>query len=123
MQRSAPDARAAHAAGHVGGDHEQRRPRRERLADRGQGVGRAGPGRHDGDPEAAAGTGVAVGRVRGGLLVAHPDEPDRRLLERPPEREVVHARQSERHLDAGRLERPDYGVRPCQHALPCPTRH
>jgi hypothetical protein len=47
---------------------------------------------------------VPVGGVRGGLLVADPDEPDRGLAQSLPEREVVDAGEAEADLDPGVLE-------------------
>ena len=54
---------------------------------------------------------VAVGGVRGGLLVAHADEADRGLAQRLPEREVVDSGQSEADLDARALELVDDHLR------------
>ena len=71
-----------------------------RLADGAERVGRARAGRGERHAQPAGGARVAVGGVGGGLLVADADQPDRRLAERAPEREVVHAGQAERHLDA-----------------------
>ena len=54
-----------------------------------------GPGGRQRDAELAGRARVAVGGVGRGLLVANADQPDRRLAQRLPEREVVHAGQAE----------------------------
>ena len=104
VQHAAIDARPPQRGRDVGRDHEDRRPRRPRLADRPERVRRAGPGRRQRDAEPPGRARVAVRRVRRGLLVAHADEPDRRLAQRLPERQVVDARQPEADLHARVLE-------------------
>ena len=55
-------------------------------------------------PSLPGGARVPVGGVRGGLLVADADEPDARLAQGLPEREVVDAGEAEADLHAGLLE-------------------
>ena len=74
-----------------------------------------GPGRRQRDAEPPGRARVAVGRVRRRLLVAHADEPDRRLAQRLPQREVVHAGQAEADLDAGLLQLLDDDLRSGRH--------
>ena len=88
----------------VGGDDQDRRARRPRLADRAERVGRARPGGRQRDAELAGGARVAVGGVGRGLLVADADQPDRGFAQRCPEREVVHAWKPETDADARSLE-------------------
>ena len=88
----------------VGRDHEDRRPRRPRLADRPERVRRARPGGRQRDAEPPRRARVSVGGVGGGLLVADADEPDRRLPQRLPQRQVVHPGQAEADLHACRLQ-------------------
>ena len=63
-------------------------------------VRRARPGRGQRHAQPARRARVPVGGVGGRLLVADADEPDRRLAQRLPEREVVHAGQPEADLHA-----------------------
>jgi hypothetical protein len=105
VEHAAPDPGTAQAGGDVGCDDEHRLARGPRLADRGERVRGARAGGGEGDPEAAARARVAVGRIGGRLLVADPDEPDRRFREHGPERQVVHPRKAEGDLHAGLLER------------------
>ena len=84
VQHAAVDTRAAQRGRDVGGDHEDRRARRPRLADGAERVGRARAGGGQRDAERAGGTRIAVGGVRGGLLVADADEPDRASRAAPP---------------------------------------
>jgi hypothetical protein len=118
VQDPAPDAWPAQARRDVGGDHEDRLAARPRLADRGQRVGGAGAGGGERHAEPTGRARVAVGRVGGGLLVAHPDQPDRRFAQGAPERQVVHAGQAEGHVHAGPLQRRDRQAGACQDARP-----
>ena len=111
VQHAAVLAVAAQGGRDVGGDHEDRRPRRPRLADRAERVRRARAGGGQRDAEPARRPRVAVGRVRGGLLVADADEPDRGLAQRLPQREVVDPGQPEADLDARALELVDDDLR------------
>ncbi len=116
VQHAAVDAGTPQARGDVGRDHQHRRARRPRLADRGERVRGAGAGGRQRDAELAGRARVAVGGVRGGLLVADADQPDRRVAQRLPERQVVHAGQAEAHLDAALLEQAQDQLRAGRHA-------
>ena len=118
VQRAPPDPGATHRGGHVGGDHQHRRARCPRLADRPQRVGRARAGGRERHAELSARPRVTVGRVGGGLLVANPHQADRRIAERPPQRQVVHARQAEGDLDAQRPRAPAPRGPPLSACLP-----
>ena len=108
VQHAAVGVRAAQRRRDVGRDHEHRRARRPRLADRAERVRGARPGRRQRDAEPPGRPRVAVGGVRRGLLVADADEPDRRVAQRLPQREVVHARAGRSTtLDAALLEQVD----------------
>ena len=104
VQHAAIHPRATQRRRDVGRDHEDRRPRRPRLADGAERVRRARARRRQRDAELPARARVAVGRVRRRLLVADADQPDRRLAQRLPERQVVNAREAEADLHAGVLE-------------------
>ena len=91
----------------VGRDDQDRRPRRPRLADGAERVRRPGPGGRDRDTEPPGRARVAVGRVGRRLLVPHADQPDPRVAQRLPQRQVVDARQPEADLDAAVLEQVD----------------
>ena len=118
VQHSPPDPGTAQPRGDVGRDHEHGLARGPGLPDGRQRVGRARPRGGERHAQPPGGAGVAVGRVGGGLLVAHADQPDRRLSERAPEPQVVHAGEAERDLHAGPLERGDRQSRACQDARP-----
>ena len=111
VQHAAVRVRAPQGRRDVGRDHQHRRPRRPRLADGAERVGRARARGRDGDPEPPGRAGVAVGRVGGRLLVAHADQPDRRVPQRLPQRQVVHSREAEADLDPAFLEEVDDQMR------------
>ena len=111
VQQAAMHPLAAQGRGHVGGDHDDGRARGPRLPHRAERVRGARPGRDEGDADVPARPRVPVGRVGGRLLVAHADEPDGRIGERRPQREVVHAGQAEHDLHPGALERRDHRSR------------
>jgi hypothetical protein len=115
VQHAAVRARLPQGRRDVGRDDEDRRPRRPRLADRAERVRRARARGGDGDAEAPGGAGVAVGRVGGRLLVPDADEPDGRVAQRLPQRQVVHARQTEADLDAAGLQQLDDAMRAACH--------
>ncbi len=97
-----------------------------RLADGRERVRRAGSGGRQRDAELAAGAGIAVGGVGRGLLVPYAHQPDRRIAQRTPEREVVDAGQAEGELDPRSLERARPRVAPlspCRPRMDCFTRH
>ena len=77
VQYAAVDAGPAQGRRDVGGDHEHRRARRPRLADRAKRVGRARAGGRQRHAELSGRARVSVGGVGGGLLVAHAHQPDR----------------------------------------------
>ena len=104
VQDAAVHAVAPQRRRDVGRDHEDRRARRPRLADRAERVGGTRAGRRQRDAEPPGRAGVPVRGIRGRLLVAHADQPDRRRAQRLPQREVVDPGQAEAHLDAGVLE-------------------
>ena len=89
---------------HVAGDHHHRNRVERGVGHAGRGVGQARPevAQHDswlsGDP------GVAVGRVRGDLLVAAGDEADAALAERIEHGDVGVTAQAEDDLDPDPLE-------------------
>ncbi len=107
VQAPAVGVGAADGCRNVGGDDQHRRAGRHRLSGGAQRVGGPRPGGHHRDAEATRGARVPVGRVDGRLLVADADEPDRRLRQRLPDREVVDAWQPEGNRDAEALERLD----------------
>jgi hypothetical protein len=107
VQDAAVGVRLPQGGGDVGGDHQHGRSRRPRLAHRAERVRGARPGRGDRDSELPGRPRIAVGRVGGGLLVPDPDQPDARVAQRLPQRQVVHAGQPEAQLDAALLEQID----------------
>ncbi len=74
--------RSDEAAADLPGDADDRRRVHHRRRDAGDHVGRARPGRRDGDPDAPARARVAVGHVRRTLFVPHEDVPDRKVEHR-----------------------------------------
>ncbi len=104
VQHAAVDARLSQSGGNVGRDHDDRGAAGPRLTGGAERVCRTRPGRDERDPGTPRRARVAVRRIRRRLLVAHAHEPDRRLRERAPDGEVVHARQPEHHLHARPLE-------------------
>ena len=91
---------------HIAGDHHHRHRVECRVRDAGRGVGQAGPEvgqHHRGLPPGAR---VAIGHVRGDLLVADVDEPDLARGELREHCDVGVAAQAEHALDAAGLEVP-----------------
>jgi hypothetical protein len=88
------------ALGDLGGDEHHGDAARCRFAECTRRVRSAGPGDRERGGGAPGAAGYAVGRVHGGLLVAHPDDLNPVAFPRGlPETEVVHARDAERDLD------------------------
>ena len=80
------------------------------VGDRGDEVRRARAGGADGDADPARRSGVALGGVAGGRLVAHQDVADRRVVEGVVDRQARPAGDAEDRLDPRALERADQGV-------------
>ena len=97
----------------LAGDRDHRDGVHVRVGDRGDEVGGARPGRGHADPDLAGGTGVALGRVAGALLVAHEDVADLdRVQQRVVRREDRAAGDAEDRVDVHRLEGQDQALRP-----------
>src|SRR6185503_17794089 len=86
-----------------GDDHHRDRVER-RVGDAGGGVGQPGPEMREQHPRLAGRTRVAVGGVRGDLLVARADVADAAAAERVEHADDGVAGQAEDHLDAEPLE-------------------
>ncbi len=82
------------------GDADDRRRIHHRRGDAGHHVGRAGPGGRDRDADLAGRARVAVGHVRGALLVADEDVPDRIVEHRVVRRQDRPAGIAEDDVDA-----------------------
>ena len=92
-------------------DDEDGRRRGVGGAESGGGVEQAGSGNHQGGADFAAGAGVAVGHVGGGLLVAGGDEPDAGHVVEGVESVVkLHAGESEYHAHAFEVQRTHQGL-------------
>ena len=105
VQGAATDSGTPYAQGHLARDEQHRRVDGRGLAECGDGVGctRAGGGQRDAQP--SGGARQPVGGVGGGLLVPHREDPRSAAARRaPPERQVVHAGQTEGRTDSGRPE-------------------
>ena len=88
----------------VAGDHDHRDRVERRIGHAGCGVGQAGAEVRQHDAGLARRARVAVGGMRGDLLVAGRDEPDAALAERVEKADDGVAAQAEDHLDAEALE-------------------
>ena len=109
-QRGAEDVGLLEAVGadqlgaDLAGDEDGRDRVHHRVGDRGDQVGRAGPGGGEGDPDPAGGLGVALGGVAAALLVADLDVAEVGVDERVVGRQVGPAGDPEDVLDALGLE-------------------
>ena len=92
--------RAEDLRGDLAGDEDDRDRVEHRRGDAGDEVRGAGTRRAEGDADAAAGAGVAVGRVRAPLLVPHEDVVDRVLRHRVVDRQDRPAGIAEDGVDA-----------------------
>ena len=92
--------RAEDLRGDLAGDEDDRDRVEHRRGDAGDEVRGAGTRGAEGDADAAAGAGVAVGRVRGSLLVADEDVVDRVVHHRVVDRQDRPAGVSEHGVDA-----------------------
>ena len=95
------DVAAEARLGHLAGDHEDGRRRGVRRADPGGRVEQARARDHQRGAELTGGAGVAVGHVRGRLLVPRGDELHRRLLAQRRHHAIeLDARHTEHHAPA-----------------------
>jgi len=127
------DADDVHLLERVGADHAGGDLAREGDHRRGVDVGggyprdevrRPGPRRRQADADAPAGPGVAVGHVRGPLLVAGKHKPQVGAVQRVADGQDGAAGDSEEEVDALPLQRPHEGLgaRHLNHAGPPPRR-
>ena len=92
----------------LAGDDHHRHGIHIRVGDRGQHIGCARAGGHDAHAHAAGGHGVSLGGVSGGLLMAHQQETELRIvLDRVVDGQNRAARDAEHILDPQILQRTD----------------
>ena len=97
-------AHAPPGVGRAAPDDEHRAVGRLRLGERRGGVGHAGPGSDGRDADLSCHLGPPLGRERGGLLVAHVDDPDAVLGRAGEDRPDMAAVQREEVTDSRVLE-------------------